>query len=260
MSVTASLGSLPVLLELRLRRARAAIFFAFRFGIVAGIVLQATENKRASQFLRLCCGMRSLVVPTWGAVLLRRATRECYPSALLLGELPPGVEAVEIENRIQHQRVRPARLAPIHRIDRKQHHVALARGHVQNRGMLRDFIAAFDQAGDEQVFAVGVTQNDPRANCRRDDTISVPLLLVTHRRIFPKLGSGLFGSFGSGAANGKIGIVDSSSAGGPGSAVSAQTAKATAAGDATQRKYRAVITVRGEFLIVAVSDGARGIN
>src|SRR5712664_274544 len=111
-------------------------------------------------------------------------------SALLLRELAPGVESVEIENRIQYQRVRPARFASIHRIDRKQHHVALARGHVQNCGMLCDLIAAFDQAGDQQIFAVGVTQNDPRASCRRDDTISVALLLVTHRRIFPKLGTG----------------------------------------------------------------------
>src|SRR5258708_13363379 len=126
--------------------------------------------------------------------------------------------------------------------------------------MLRDLITTFDQAGDEQLFAVGVTQNDPRASCRRDDTISVPFLLVTHGRIFPRLGSGLLGGCGSGAANGKIGIADSSSSGGAGSAVAAQTAKATAASDAAERKDGAVVAVDGEFLVVAIGDGARGVD
>src|SRR5260370_40718922 len=58
-------------------------------------------------------------------------------SALLFRAPAPGVEAVEIENRIQHQRIRPTRFASIHRIDRKQHHVALARWHVELRDVPR---------------------------------------------------------------------------------------------------------------------------
>src|SRR5712664_1953371 len=126
--------------------------------------------------------------------------------------------------------------------------------------MLGDFVAAFDKAGDEQVFAIGVTQDDASAIGRRDDAKSVTLLFVAHRGKLPKFGGRLLGSFGSGAADGEIGIIGGTASGGTGSAVAAQTTEAASACDAAERKDGAVVAVDGELLVVAVGDRARGID
>src|SRR5260221_14673894 len=102
--------------------------------------------------------------------------------------------------------------------------------------MLGDFVAAFDQARDEQVFAIGVTQDDTGAIGRRDDAKSVALLFVAHRGKLPKLGGGLLGNFGSGAAAGETGIIGRSTARGPGSSVAPQTAEAAKPREGDARK------------------------
>src|SRR5258708_36767418 len=89
--------------------------------------------------------------------------------------------------------------------------------------MLGDFVAAFDKAGDEQVFAIRVTQDDASAIGRRDDAKSVTLLFVAHRGKLPKFGGRLLGSFGSGAAAGEIGLLGGAAARGAGKAVGAHS-------------------------------------
>src|SRR5690348_10542453 len=81
---------------------------------------------------------------------------------LLSGGLAAGVQAVEVQDRVQHHRVGSPSLAAINGIDGEQHDVAFAGRRVHNGGMLRDFVAAFDQARDEQVFAVGIAENHAR--------------------------------------------------------------------------------------------------
>src|SRR5260221_9091327 len=102
--------------------------------------------------------------------------------------------------------------------------------------MLGDFVAAFDQARDEQVFAIGVTQDDTGAIGRRDDAKSVALLFVAHRGKLPKLGGGLLGSFGSGAADGEIGIIGGAPSRGGGSGVGPPKSGAAGAPAACERE------------------------
>jgi len=75
--------------------------------------------------------------------------------------------------------------------------------------MLRDVIAAFQQSGDQQVFFVGVPQDDARTDCRGDHAETIALLFICHRRSFPEFGLGFFfKSFRCGPADGEIRIVN----------------------------------------------------
>jgi hypothetical protein len=68
----------------------------------------------------------------------------CCRSQLFLSQLATGVEVIEIQDGVEHERVCAAGFAAIHRIDGKEHDVTVAGGHVHYGGMLGDFVAAFD--------------------------------------------------------------------------------------------------------------------
>src|SRR6266478_714917 len=120
MSVTASLGSFVLPTE---RPLRGAVFrrreldrlvvrlFNLRFAMVAGIVTQI-----------------------WPISFLRQPTA--------------GVEAIEVEDRVEHKRISAARFAAIHRIYEKQHDVSVARWHIHDSRVLRYFVAALHKPGD----------------------------------------------------------------------------------------------------------------
>src|ERR1700686_3841838 len=111
--------------------------------------------------------------------------------------------------------------------------------------MLGDFVATFEQAGNQEIFGIGVTQDDAGTIRGRDHADAVALLFVAYGRIFPKLGGGLFQGFGSWATHGEIGIVSCAAAGGTRRAVAAQAAEPATASDAAERKDRAVVAVGG---------------
>src|SRR2546423_15493506 len=92
--------------------------------------------------------------------------------------------------------------------------MALASRHIDDSGMLRDFFAAFEEAGNEQIGLIGITQNDAGALRGWDDAEAVAFLFVGDRRIFPDFGAWLFGRFHSGAADGEIGITERAAGGG----------------------------------------------
>ena len=130
MSVTASLGSFALARERDLcdvlflpERLEAALFL-LRLAIMAGIVLQL--EKTASGF-RL-----------YAQILPQR--RE----VLFFGEGAAGVQAVKVENGVQHERISAVRLSTIDRINGEQHHVAVAGRDVHDGRMLSDFVATFD--------------------------------------------------------------------------------------------------------------------
>src|SRR5208282_860403 len=79
---------------------------------------------------------------------------------LFLGELAAGVEIVEIQDGVEHERVCAARLAAVDRVDGEEDDMAVPGGNIDYGSVLRDFVAAFDKTGDEQVFGVGVAEND----------------------------------------------------------------------------------------------------
>jgi hypothetical protein len=152
-SVTASFGNFPSFdfrearfraLADRLRR-RPPEDLVARFAIGAGLYLNRPKTPlRSLDASRAACGRRSEVVGAQHAVpvLSRRFVRE----GLLLRRLPASVEAVPIHDRVEHEGICPSCLAAINRVDREKDHVACARRHVNHRRMLRDFVAAFEQA------------------------------------------------------------------------------------------------------------------
>jgi hypothetical protein len=70
----------------------------------------------------------------------------CWRSTLFISQLAAGVEAVKIQDGIEHQRICAARFAAIHRIDGEEHDVATPGRHVHDGRMLRDFIATFEES------------------------------------------------------------------------------------------------------------------
>src|ERR1700730_6084053 len=194
MSVTASFGSLPALDEFPLREAlllsrrpllparRPPTDLFARFAIKPGLYRNTTEtpapntiatrNSHTERF----CGVRD---PLFGWRGNHRNKTQ-----LLLLQLPPRIQTIEIQNRIQHQRIRPPRLPAINRIDREQNHVSVTRGHIRNRRVLRDLFATVHQSRNQQLLVVRITQNHARPVRRRDDARIVHLLLLGHLRTF----------------------------------------------------------------------------
>src|SRR2546423_5824112 len=140
--------------------------------------------------------------------------------------------------------------------------MALASRHIDDSGMLRDFFAAFEEAGNEQIGLIGITQNDAGALRGWDDAEAVAFLFVGDRRIFPDFGAWLFGRFHSGAADGEIGIIERAAAGGARSQFGAKTATASAprSGDAAERKYWSVVAVGGNFFVVTIGNRAGSVD
>src|SRR6266404_7768093 len=102
--------------------------------------------------------------------------------------------------------------------------------------MLSDFVAAFDQAGNQQLLAVGVAEDDARPVCRRNHPEAVAPLLVRDWRCLPGLPGGLFRCFDTRAADREIGIVHGAATCGARMGLGAQAPPAASAGDAAQRK------------------------
>ena len=121
--------------------------------------------------------------PTVRACFLLSPPRCSSGGGLLLIQLPPRVQMVEIQDRVEHQEVAALRLAAPDRVVREQHHVALVeRRRRSTAGVLRDLAAAIEQARHQQVARVGVAQ-DTRGRCAGGITlIAVAQLLVGDRR------------------------------------------------------------------------------
>jgi hypothetical protein len=146
MSVTASFDSLPFFEDRRfgvltLPALRLpADFLAVRLAIMAGIVPYPRQNA-------------SLRPARTGGYRRREQSEGCrfWPNRkhrkrkLVPLNLPPRIQVIEIQNRIQHERIRPAGLASINRIDGEQDDVPISGRHVHHRGMLRDLIAGLHQ-------------------------------------------------------------------------------------------------------------------
>src|SRR2546429_3762092 len=133
---------------------------------------------------RVVCGTRHGQRPS--------PDRQCRYPALLRGVSAPGVEAVEVQDGVQHHRIASPGFAAIDRVNGEQHDVAFARGRVHHGGALGDLVAALDQAGDEQVLAVGVAENHARPEGWRNHAETVAFLFVQHRRRLPGFGLALF--------------------------------------------------------------------
>src|SRR5713226_10065100 len=244
--VTASFGSFSLRPACDLRETRFlpkrldAALFALRLVIMAGIVLQPAKTARGS------------CTPGPGSLPGTKA--------LFLGELAASVQAIKIENGVEHHGVGAARLAAVNRIDRKKNHVAFAGGRVHNGGMLRDFVSTLNQSGNEQILLVGITEDYARAVRRRNHAKAVTSLLVGHGWRFPDLGGKFLGSFCWGAAHGKIRIIRGAAAGGASMRFVAEAAASARASDAAKGKDRPVVAISSDFLVVTISNGAAAVH
>src|SRR5207245_2843891 len=179
---------------------------------------------------------------------------------LFLGELAASVQAIKIENGVQHHGVGAARLPAIDRIYGKKNHVAFARRHIHDGWMLCDFVPTLDQTGNEQILFIGITEDHPRAVGWRNHAEAVASLFVGHRWCFPDLGGRLFGSLYCGAAHGEIRIIRGAAASGASMRFVAEAAASPRAGNTTEGKDRPVVTIGSNFLIVTVGDGAATVH
>src|SRR6266849_9255959 len=246
MSVTAFFGSFSFrpARDLRgtlflLERLDAALF-ALRFAIMAGIVLQLAKTARGS------CAPARIHSPA--------------KKPLFLGQLTAGVQAVEVENGVQHHGVGSARLAAIDRIDRKEHHVSFACWNIDDGGMLGDFVSTFDQTGNEQILLIRITEDHSRSVGWRDHAEAVAPLFVGYRRRFPNLGGKFLGSLSCGAAHGEVWVIRGAAASGASVRFVAKAAAPPRTGNATEGKNRPVVTISSDFLVVTIGDGAATVH
>ena len=138
--------------------------------------------------------------------------------------------------------------------------MAAACGDVDNGGVLRDFVAAFDETGDREFLAIGVAENDASAIGGRNHSVIVVQLFVGEQGFSQISAFGSSGNFDAGTADGEIGIVHGAAAGGARVRFIAEAAATARARDTAQRKNRAVVAVGREFFVVAVSDGACAVH
>jgi len=88
------------------------------------------------------------------------ASRPSRRSALSSVQLPPRVQPIEVQQRVEHQEVAAFRLAAPDRVVRKRDDVPFVERHVDDRRVLRDFAAVFDKARYEQVARIRVAEDD----------------------------------------------------------------------------------------------------
>ena len=123
--------------------------------------------------------------------------------------------------------------------------------------MFRDFVAAIKQAGNKQVFHVGVTQNYSRAFAWRNDCdAEVATLLVCQWHRFPCFRLGRFRHLSRRAPLHRIGIAGRAASG----VASFRTSTATTAGDITDIEDRTVGAIHRERVSVAICNRARGVD
>jgi carboxypeptidase Q len=82
-------------------------------------------------------------------------SRSALCLASLRVELSSCVEMIEIQDRVEHERVGAKRLAAVDRVVGEKYDVTFLQWYVDNNRSLRDFAAAIEQARDEQTTLIG---------------------------------------------------------------------------------------------------------
>src|SRR5579871_3294723 len=82
----------------------------------------------------------ALCAPSGSAAATASATRNLFRI-----DLSPGIQVVEVQDRVEDQEVAPDRLAAIHGVVAEQHHVPLLERDVHHDRTLRDVRAAVEQ-------------------------------------------------------------------------------------------------------------------
>src|SRR5258707_11237819 len=171
----------------------------------------------------------------------------------LVGVFSASVQAIEVQKCIEHQGIGVLRFAAVDRVDGEQDDVAGAAGHVEHGGVLGDFVAVFDEAGDEQILGVGEAQDHARPVGRRDYARIVEPLIVGWLGSFPEFLLRLFGNFGSGAADYEIGVIFGTATRGARFHLRAQV-PATSAKNAGDGEDGAIIPVGGDLFFVTIGN------
>src|SRR2546430_2924559 len=155
-----------------------------------------------------------------------------WPSVLLLVELPARIQIIEVENRIEDQRITSRRLSSPERIQREQDDVTALERRIDYRRMLRNLVAAVEQSRNQEVARIAPTHYHSRPLHRRNQANQIAALLFIDGRGFPGLARGRrLGKFCRRPALDYIRIIDGASAGEalrPAAAATAASAAAAA--------------------------------
>ncbi len=86
-------------------------------------------------------GLRRETKRRAGSLLPRMTKRG---QLLLFRHRSSRIEAIKVQNRVEHERIAALRLAAIDRIHGKQHDVPMLHRHIDHRGVLSDLVPSFD--------------------------------------------------------------------------------------------------------------------
>src|SRR5207244_11104136 len=93
----------------------------------------------------------------------------------------PSTDEMKVQDITQQYLISAPGISAIARVNADQHDAASARRRVHHGRALGDLVAALDQAGDEQVLAVGVTENHARPEGWRNHAETVAFLFEIGR-------------------------------------------------------------------------------
>src|ERR1700675_2270438 len=99
-------------------------------------------------------------------------------------EFPPGIEVVEVEERVENEEVAADRRATPHGVVGKENDVPLAQRNVDDDGALRDIVAV-EKSRREKIALIAETQRYARPQRRRNHLQRISHLLVRHRLRLP---------------------------------------------------------------------------
>src|SRR5512146_2361821 len=106
-------------------------------------------------------------------------------------QLPAGVQVIEVEQRVQHERVAPDGFATIDRVVAEEHDVSLVHRHVHHHRMLRNTLATIQQPRHEQIVRTAEAEHDARALIWGNDVERVAELLIRDGCGLPRFYLGL---------------------------------------------------------------------
>src|SRR5271166_1475391 len=179
--------------------------------------------------------------------------------ALFVSVFATGVQAVKVQQRVEDEGIGVLRFAAIDGVDGEEYDVSAATWDVDNGRVLGDVASALHQAGNGEVLGVGITKDDPGAGGGRDHSRIVVQLFVGGDRNLPLFPLGFVGDFGGGTADDEVRIVLGAASRWASIHFRAEMPAARTE-QAIHRKNGAIVAVGGHFFVVAIGDGASGID
>src|SRR5438309_8136385 len=128
---------------------------------------------------------------------------------------------------------------------------------IDHRRMLRDLVAAIQQARNQKLARVRISQNDPRALADWNQTKEIAPLLFSDRKCFPDFGRRWFGDFRRWPSLNDVGIVNRPTTGHSLTFAASSTTTTAAAGNVADTEDWSLEAIDRKRVTVAVSNRTR---